>query len=1021
MQLGRRFLTALFGIALCAIPSGAMAQTGNIAGRIVDEVTREPVVGAQVAVGDLGGLTNETGRFSVANVAAGVHTLTVSSIGYATATRTVTVQTGQTTTLELSLGTQAIELGELVVIGYGTQNTNELTSSIEQISTDEFNTGRVTNAASLIQGKVAGVTITDNAEPGGGISVRFRGGTSLTSSNEPLYVVDGMPLPVTGGVSGRRNPLNFINPSDIENITVLKDAAATAIYGSRGANGVVIIETRGSRGTGIQGSQLSYNGNISSSSVIGNPDMLSPSQFVTAVEGWGGDADQFIGDTETNWFEETQRSGIGHDHNVAFEGGREDISYRFSVGYLNQEGVVRGSSSERATVGINYGQNFFEDLLRITANLKGSHTEDEFTPGGVIGGASIFNPTVPVFSDSDTLGGFFEFSDFDLGPVNPVAELELMTDFGRTYRSVGDVEAEVSVPWVTGLKGTVRLGYDITDSNRQIFRPSSLFAESREDSLAGYTSHDNDTESTRLFDAFLNYGTRLGASADIDFTGGYSYEDFKGEYPFYEARGLEFDYLGTNGVPAALFERGTMWVDESKLISFFGRTNINFLDRYLLTLSVRRDGSSRFGPDEQWGTFPSVAFAWRVSDESFFQDVPVFNNLKLRASWGVNGNQAFGNNLQFSTYAIGETTAQYQFGDIFIPTIRPSAADPGIKWEETTSWNVGFDWSILSDRFSGAIDYYFKDTDDLIFNAPVAAGTALSNFLTTNIGSIENRGFEISVDARLFGGDKPGDFYWIAGLVAAANEGEVTEIYGDGSTNILTGSIGGGVGNFIQVLTPGEEPYAFYVYEHRRVDGLPVASDFDNDGDVDDLDMYVDQETDACDPDDPSAGLCADGVINEQDRRPFHSPNPDWVIGHTSRFGFKAFDASFTLRAHLGNYLYNNVAANFGHYRALEYSDVPNNLHASVLETGFESEQYFSDYYVEEASFLRMDNLTLGYTLDPFNSGQQVRLYGTVQNVFTMTEYRGVDPIGGIGGQLGIDNNLYPRSRTFVAGANVTF
>ena len=494
----------------------------------------------------------------------------------------------------------------------------------------------------------------------------------------------------------------------------------------------------------------------------------------------------------------------------------------------------------------------------------------------------------------------------------------------------------------------------------------------------------------------------------MDFTAGYSYEDFTGEYPFYEARGLEFDYLGTNGVPAALFERGTMWREETRLISFFGRTNINFLERYMLSLSVRRDGSSKFGPDEQWGTFPSVGFAWRVSDETFMQGMPLFNNLKLRASWGVNGNQAFSNNLQFSTYNIGETTAQYQIGDIFIPTLRPSAADPGIKWEETTSWNLGFDWSIMSDRFSGAIDYYAKETNDLIFTVPVPAGTALSNFLTTNIGAVENRGFELSLDARLFGGDEPGDFYWIAGLVAATNKGEVTEIYGDGTSSILTGGISGGVGNFIQVLRPGEEPNAFFVYRHRRdADGLPIASDFDGDGDVDDMDMYIDQD--------------GSGTINEQDRVPFESPNPDWVIGHTSRFGWKAFDASFSLRAHLGNHLYNNVAANFGHYGALLYSDVPNNLHASVLETGFESDQYFSDYYVEDASFLRMDNLTLGYTLDPFQSGQQVRLFGTLQNVFTMTEYRGVDPIGGIGGQLGIDNNLYPRSRTFVAGANVTF
>lgn len=1020
MTFGRQISPALLAGLLWAAPLSG--QTGNVAGRILDNVTREPVVGASVAVAETGGLTDDNGRFSVPNVPAGVHTLSVSSLGYAEASRTITVTAGQTTVLELALGQQAVELAELVVIGYGTQSTNELTSSIEQIGTDEFNTGRIVSPEQLLTGKVAGVNIVDSGEPGGGVSVRFRGGTSINASNDPLYVVDGVPIQVGGGISAGRNPLNFLNSADIESMTVLKDAAATAIYGSRGANGVILISTRGGSGTGIAGSQLTYNGSISSSAVSGNPDMLTTDQFRAAVEGWGGRRDTLLGSADTDWFDETQRNGMGHDHNVAFEGGRDDLSYRFSVGYLNQEGVIRGSATERATIGVNYGQNFFEDLLRVTANLKGAHTDDDFNPGGVIGGAALFNPTVPVRTDSDTLGGFFEYVGTDLGPVNPVAELEMAIDEGTTYRSVGDLEAEIALPFLRALVGTVRLGYDVTKTNRQVFRPSALFGETRSDTLAGYTSHANNTQVNRLLDAFLNYGTRLGGRADADFTAGYSYEDSEGEFPFFEARGLQFDYLTTDGIPSALFERTAMFVDASRLISFFGRTNLNFADRYMLTLSVRRDGSSRFGPEEQWGTFPSVAFAWRISDETFMENVPLFNSLKLRASWGVNGNQAIPNNLQFSTYTLGQSTAQFQFGDTFVPTIRPSAADPAIKWEETTSWNLGLDWSILSDRFSGALDYYFKETNDLIFNVPVPAGTNLSNFVTTNIGTVENQGLELSLDARLFGGDDPGAFYWIASLVASTNDNQLVRInpFGGGTETILAGGIAGGVGSFIQVLRPGEPVYSFYVLQHRRdADGLPIWADQDSSGSIDDTEellMYVDQPTDPC-PADPDA-LCADGLINDDDRVPFENPDPDWILGHTSRFGWRAFDASFTLRAHLGNHVYNNVASNFGHYRALTYVDVPQNLHASVLETGFESEQYFSDYYVEDASFLRMDNLTLGYTLDPFQSGQQVRLFGTVQNVFTMTEYRGVDPLAGING---IDNNLYPRSRTFIAGANVAF
>lgn len=1019
MQLGRRITTALVGAMLWAIPIGAEAQTGNVAGTVVDEVTREPLVGAQVVVGeDMGGLTDDGGRFSILNVPAGVHVLRVIQLGYAEATRTITVTQGQTTVLELAIGQQAIELGELVVVGYGQQSTNELASSIDQIGTEEFNTGRVVSPEQLIQGKVAGVNIVDSGEPGGGIAVRFRGGTSVAASNEPLYVVDGVPIAVGGGLSSGRNPLNFINPADIESMTVLKDAAATAIYGSRGANGVVIIETRGGSGVGIQGSSLSYTGSISASNVVQNPDMLSAAQFREVVEGWGGARDTLLFEGETDWFDEVQRTGMGHDHNVAFEGGRDDLSYRFSVGYLNQEGVIRNSATERATIGINYGQNFFEDLLRVTANIKGAHTNDDFNAGAAIGGAATYNPTAPIRSDADTLGGYFEFQGSDIGPVNPVAELNLMIDEGTTYRSVGDVEAQLQMPFLRALTGTVRLGYDVVKTDRQVFRPSILLGETRnisegedengdpvEISLAGYTSHANNTQVNRLLEVFGNYAMRLGQRADVDFTGGYTYEDSESEFPFFEARGLAFDFFETDAIPTAQQERTSMWAEGSKLISFFGRSNISFLDRYMLTLSVRRDGSSRFGPEEQWGTFPSVAFAWRITDESFMDGMTFLNNLKLRASWGVNGNQAIPNDLQFSTYRTSESTAQYQFGDVFIPTIRPSAADVGIKWEETTSWNLGFDWSILSDRFSGAVDYYFKETNDLIFDVPVAAGTNLSDLVTTNIGTVENQGIEFSLDARLFGGSDPGDFYWIASLVASHNENELVTINprGGGET-ILTGGIAGGVGNFIQILRPGEPLNSFYVYEHiRDENGLPLWEDVDGDGEIDEQDIYVDQN--------------GDTIINEEDLRPFHSPEPSWIFGHTSRMGWRAFDAGFTLRAHTGNYVYNNVASDMGHFAAVQ-GTVPNNLHASVLETGFEESQLFSDYYIEDASFLRMENLTIGYTLDPFRSGQQVRVYGTVQNVFTLTEYRGVDPLAGI---RGIDNNLYPRSRTFIAGANVTF
>lgn len=1007
MALGRYLSPALAAVLFCAAQSSAQAPTGTVAGQITESTTDMPLVGVSVTVADRGGLTNDDGRFVITGVPAGTHTLRAVGLGYREATERITVVAAQTTTVMLELVPTAIELEGLVVIGYGQQEADELTGSIDQVEPEEFNTGRIVSAEELIQGKVAGVQIIDSGEPGGGISIRVRGGTSVTSSNEPLFVVDGVPLAVGGGISAGRNPLNFLNPDDIQSMTVLKDASATAIYGSRGANGVIMIETKSGRDMvgAAGGTQLSYTGSVSSSTVADEPQMLSVPQFRQAIEGHAPSALDLIGNETTDWRDAVQQTGVGHEHSISFAGASEDLTYRLSVGYLNQEGVLQGTTTERATLAFNYGQGFFENRLRVTTNIKGSHTDDEFTPGGVVGLATSFAPTQPIFDEASPHGGFFEWYDYQQAVNNPVAELALVIDEGTTYRSVGDIEGELAMPFLERLTGTVRLGYDVTKTDREIFRPSFLRGEA-EGGTPGFVSRADNTAVNLLLDAFLNYGHRFDDLAtDWDVTAGYSYDEGTAEFPYFEAQGLDFDLLGTSGIPAAEEVRTSMWVDESKLISLFGRTNLTLRDRYLLTLSVRRDGSSRFGPDQEWGTFPSAAFAWRVSSEPFMQDVPALSDLKLRASWGKNGNQAFANYQQYSTYNLGESTAQYQFGDEFVSTIRPGAADPGIKWEETTSWNLGLDYGLLNDRFTGAVDYYFKETEDLIFRVPVAAGTNLSNFVTTNIGTLENQGFEFSIDALLFEGRDDG-FFWNAGFNAAHNSNELVQInpFGGGEA-IQTGGIAGGVGNTIQVLMPGQPINSFFVYRHRRDgDGRPIWEDVDGNGVIDDNDLYVD--------------VNSDGQVNENDLVPFESPAPDWIFGHTSRMGWRSFDASFTLRAHLGNYVYNNVASNYGHYRALQYVEVPNNLHASVLETGFEREQYFSDYYVEDGSFLRMDNLTLGYTLEPLASGQQVRVFGTVQNVFTMTEYRGVDPLAGVNG---IDNNLYPRSRTFIAGANVQF
>jgi outer membrane receptor protein involved in Fe transport len=440
-------------------------------------------------------------------------------------------------------------------------------------------------------------------------------------------------------------------------------------------------------------------------------------------------------------------------------------------------------------------------------------------------------------------------------------------------------------------------------------------------------------------------------------------------------------------------------------VSFFGRANLSLKDKYLLTGSVRRDGSSKFGPDNQWGIFPSAAFAWRVINEPFMKNVGWLSDLKLRLSWGVNGNQAFNNYLAYSTYTVGTNLAQVQFGDEFVTTIRPSAVDPDIKWEETTSTNVGLDFGLLSSRLTGTIDYYYKKTEDLIFNVPVAAGTNLSNFVTTNIGSMENRGIELGLNYRVFEGTN-GAFSWDASLNAAKNDNKLLGINagGTGGNQILVGPIDGGVGSNVEVLKPGYPVNSFFVYQHKRdANGKPVYADTNGDKNIDDKDLYVD--------------LNGDGNVNQDDLRPYKSPAPKWILGASSQMNFKNFDGSFTLRAYLGNYVYNNIASNLGHYSAVKGA-APGNLDASVLNTGFVNPQYFSDVYVEDASFVRLDNVTIGYRLPKFGSLKQLRVFGTVQNVFTLTDYSGIDPTAGV---TGIDRNIYPQSRTFMTGFTVGF
>jgi TonB-linked SusC/RagA family outer membrane protein len=986
------FTCALLALSWTA-PLLAQQPTHTIHGRITDNSTQQPIVGVVVTVGGRSAITLSDGRYTITGVPAGSDLLHARLIGYQPANQPVMVAGDETVVVDVALTPSAVGLSAVVVTGYGVQRAGDITGSVTAVSDSQFNTGRVVSPQMLIQSKVAGVQVVDNNDPGGGLSLRIRGPTSATASSEPLYVVDGVPLGTGsgGGLSAGRDPLNFLNPNDIQDMTVLRDASAAAIYGTNAANGVVLITTKTGRGT--QGAQFEYTSSASASSVTRLPDMLSSSQFAAAVAQYAPARVDSLRGLNTDWFGMIDRTAYGQEHNFSFTNGGADNSYRLSVGYLKQDGVIRASSVDRVSIGFNYRQNL-SDRLNLRTSIRGSRTLDRFTPGDVLGNAAAMAPTQPVL-DPTSSTGYWDWRTTNAAPTNPLSILALASDRGTTWRSVGNAQAEYKLPFLQGLTGNLNVGYDLTKADRTTFYSSTIASQVRQGQ--GSFSLQNNSQGTSVLETYLGYAPAQEAGPGrINAVAGYSFTQSHGEFPRLDETGLSSNLLGPNGIPTAVNVRSTLFINDYKLISFFGRVTYNINDKYLAGISLRRDGSSRFGPGNQWGTFPSIALAWRLSQEPFMQGRWGLSDLKLRASWARTGNQSFGDYLAYSTYTYSDAQTQVQFGNTFTPTIRPSAVDPNIHWEKTSAYNVGLDFGFSNQRYSGTIDWYTKNTSDLIFFIPIAAGTNLGNFITTNIGSMRNKGYELSLNADVLPRSRTG-FGWTATITAAHNTNSLLSINPNQSvTRVLTGGISGGVGNLVQELEPGVPVNSFWVYQQKYgPDGKPIYSDTLTK-------MYVDRN--------------GDGVINDSDRRPFHDPAPKWILGHSSYFTYKHFDGSFTLRAYLGNWVYNNVASSQGAYQNLTGSAMPSNLHRSVLTTGFVVPQYYSDYYVEDASFLRMDNITLAYGFT--YRGQPLRLFGTVQNAFTLTGYSGVDPTSGLNG---IDNNIYPRSRTLTTGLSVRF
>lgn len=971
---------------------GWITAQRTITGTIKDE-SGEPMIGVNILVlgTTVGTVSDFDGGYTLV-VPEGATQIQFTYTGY----DRVLVNLDAASNIDVVMGEGAI-LEDVVVTGYGTVRRENVTGSIQTVRAEDFNRGAITAPQDLITGKVAGVQVTNNGEPGGGAVIRIRGGSSLSATNDPLVIIDGVPV---GNelVSGSRNILNIINPNDIESFTVLKDASASAIYGSRASNGVVIITTK--KGTLSNKLSVEYNGSVASSIVAKRSDVLSADEFRGLVEsdriaGEFAQAPGLLDTFNTDWQDVIFQNGLTHDHNLSLGGSLSEIPYRVSLGYTDREGILLTDHFQRLTYGINLTPGFLDNALQLNLSFKGMNDKNDFADHGAIGSAVFFDPTKPVFSNDTTYGGYYTWLDGNgdrntLSPTNPLALLEQTDASATVNRYIVGGQVDYRLPFLTDMRANLNLAYDHSDSEGSKFIPvSAAFAESTNGRSETYTQEIKNS----LLEFFLNYNRQIDTDFGIDLMGGYSWQHFWFEN-FFEAT----DAFGENTLTDADFD-----TREHYLVSLFGRANINFLQDWLVTFTVRHDGTSRFAEDNRWGTFPGGALAWKMVN-----DQPgTVNNIKLRVGYGLTGQQDLFQDFYpyLARYRTSDSTALYPFDDEYIRTLRPEGYDANIKWEETTTFNIGLDYGLFDDRLSGSLEYYVRKTDDLINFVPVAAGTNLTNFLLTNVGDMENRGVEFSINAIPW---KKGNKEWNLGFNIAYNENEITRLTATNDPNyigVYVGGIAGGVGNNIQIHSVGHPAYSFYVYEQvYDAAGIPIEG------------LYVDRN--------------GDGVVTPDDQYHYKQASPDVTMGMYTGIDVGRFDLSAAAHASVGNYVYNNILSDQGTYAFIYNSGGGGYLNNTLSETrvvDFNTPDYFSDYYVQNASFLRVDHITAGYDFGSLGSAiQSLRLSATVQNPFLITEYDGIDPeiaARGLDNRVttGIDRNVYPRSRTYMLGLNVKF
>jgi len=888
-----------------------------------------------------------------------------------------------------------------VVIGYGTVKKNDLTGSVTAIDATKLTKGMATSASDLLVGKAAGVSvITDGGAPGAGTSIRIRGGSSMSASNDPLVVIDGVPVD-NNEIKGMSNPLATIHPNDIESFTILKDASSTAIYGSRASNGVIIITTKKGKSGKVK---VTYDGNFSVSTKTKTVDLMNASTFSDYVKTTFGATSaqaKALGTASTDWQKEIFRTALSTDHNVSVSGALPTMPYRVSASYTNDNGILKTSNMERATGAISLSPSFFDKSLNIQLNVKGIYDTNVFADQAAIGSATQFDPTQPVYATSPYGNGYYmslkasDSKPIDIGLANPLAVLEQKNDVSTVYRSIGNAQIDYKMPFLSGLRANLNLGYDVSKSDgNTTIQDNSPMSYVWGNYKAGWGENSNYYQLKRntLLDFYLNYEKEFGIHS-INAMAGYSWQHFyyktTNEYPYSAAM--------AKSTGKTNYKAGDDYSSESYLVSFFGRLNYTLLSRYLLTFTLRNDGSSRFNPDNRWGLFPSAAFAWKIKEESFLKDAKVLSDLKLRLGYGITGQQNLGSGdyPYMARYTYSKAGANYYFGDTMVGLIRPSAYDANLKWEETTTYNVGLDYGFLNNRITGSLDLYYRKTKDLLNTVSIAAGTNFSNQLLTNVGELENKGIEFTVNAHPVVSK---DWNWTVGYNVSYNKNKITKMTINDDPNyvgVIHGGIDGGTGNNVMIHSVNHPFNSFYVYQQvYNQAGAPV------DG------AYVDQNK--------------DGQINEKDLICYKKAAPDVFMGFSSQLSYKSWDFQFALRANLGNYAYNNVQSNRESSATIfDPSGFLKNRLNSAITTNFANPQYQSSYYIQNASFLRMDNISLGYTFNKlFNSNQTARIYCTVQNPFVITKYKGIDPEFN---NQGIDNNIYPHPRVYMVGLSLNF